>query len=288
MLPFLVAGIAIGSVHALSAVGLVLLYRTTGTLNVGYGAMGAIGAIVSWELLDRDAVSLWPALLVGVAITTLLSTGWGMTVARRLADEDPLVGATATVGFVLIAIGATSLYWNDDPRRIRLPTDTMGFRLSTTRVTGTQLLACGLGITVAAVATIALRRTRFGTQMRALSHDRQLSSMLGVRVRLVDTAAWAICGVIAGMTALLLASMTTLSIPNLTFMVIPAIAVALIGGMRSFWLALLGGFAVGVLQAFATYSSRFSSYSDAVPFAVAALVTLWYGRHKIYEIRTSA
>ena len=59
--PFIVTGLALGGVYALSGVGMVVLYRTTGVLNLAFGAVGAFGALVAWELINNHGWSEWPA-----------------------------------------------------------------------------------------------------------------------------------------------------------------------------------------------------------------------------------
>ena len=66
--PYLVLGLALGGVFAMSGVGLVVLYRATGVLNLAYGAIGAIGALITWSLLDRTGIPEAPAYLVCVAL----------------------------------------------------------------------------------------------------------------------------------------------------------------------------------------------------------------------------
>src|SRR5258708_9131015 len=94
---FLVAGLAVGAVYAISGVGLVLLYRATGVLNFAYGAMGAIGALLTWQLAQwgYPAPLGWAA---AVLISVGLSLGYGWFVAPSLSYRAPVVQALATLG----------------------------------------------------------------------------------------------------------------------------------------------------------------------------------------------
>jgi len=145
-----------------------------------------------------------------------------------------------------------------------------------------------LAVLVTVGATWLLRVTRTGTAMRALADDRELSSLLGVRVRRVEVLAWAISGVLAGVSAIPLASLTVLTANNLTFLVIPAIAAALLGRLVSLWWTLLGGITIGVLQAMVTPVTELAPYRSLVPFVAAVAITLWLGRRVSYTTRTAA
>ena len=287
MLPFLVAGLALGSLYALSGIGLVLLYRASGTLNLAQGAVGAISVLTAWELIQVHRVPVGAALLVGLLLAAALTVAWGRLTGPRLARHEPVVRATATLGPALALLGIANWYWNDKARTLRLPTDAIGFELLGARVTLTQLAALVLAVAVTAVASYLLRVTRTGTLMRALADDRELSSMLGVRVRRVETLAWAISGVLAGVSAIPLASLTVLSAPNLTFLVIPALAAALLGRLVSLWRTLAGGLVIGVLEALVTPVPGLGQYRTVVPFVVAVAFTLWLGRHAVHSGRTA-
>src|SRR5215467_6919257 len=108
--PFVVTGLAVGGVYALSGVGLVVLYRACGVLNFAYGALGMIGAMVAWQLIQngQPAALAW---LVCVALATLLSLLYGGLLAPQLAYRDTVVKAVATLGFALILLGIAGWVW---------------------------------------------------------------------------------------------------------------------------------------------------------------------------------
>ena len=70
--PFLVTGLALGGVYALSGVGMVVLYRATGVLNLAFGAVGAMGALIAWQLINHAASAGWP----GVVDRACCSAAW--------------------------------------------------------------------------------------------------------------------------------------------------------------------------------------------------------------------
>lgn len=288
MLPFVVAGLALGSLYALSGTGLVLLYRASGTLNLAQGAVGALAVLVGWELNQVYGVAQGPSLVIGFLLAPVLSVLWGALIGPRLSRHEPVVRATATLGPTLALLGLANWYWNDKARTLRLPTDLVGFEVAGVRISATQVVALLLAVGVTAAATFLLRVTRTGTAMRALADDRQLSSLLGVRVRRVEVLAWALSGAVAGASAIPLADLTVLSANNLTFLVVPALAAALIGRLVSLWATLAGGLTIGVLQAAVTPVVALSPYRNAVPFICAVAVTVWLARRPTYLTRAAA
>jgi branched-chain amino acid transport system permease protein len=273
LLPFLVSGLGIGAVYALSGVGLVVLYRASGVLNFAFGALGALGAYCAWSLLDAD----WPpvvAWLAAIAAAALGSLAYGQFIAPRLAHRDRVVRAVGTLGFALVLLGLTMWLWGENPRRLGLPSDRSYWTVFDVRVTYTRGIALGLAALMVAAIGLLLARTRLGLAMRALANSRDLSALLGIRVLRVDTIAWVISGVFAGICGLLLANLVRLQAMQLTFLVIPAIAAAIIGRLNSLWQTAVAGIAIGVLESAATVLPVVAPYRTAVPFLVALLAML--------------
>src|ERR1044072_7157430 len=123
--PFVVTGLALGGVYALSGVGMVVLYRATGVLNLAFGAVGAMGALLAWQLINHNGWPEGPASVVGVLFGGVVTLPSG-----RGGPGDPLVKAVATLGLALILLGAMSWIWSDKARSMILPTSEHGFTVS--------------------------------------------------------------------------------------------------------------------------------------------------------------
>jgi branched-chain amino acid transport system permease protein len=276
--PFVVAGVSLGSVYALSGVGIVMLHRATGTLNLAHGALGALSALVAWELTEERGWPVLAASAVGLVATVALAAVYGRVVARRLTGREPMVQASATLGLMLVLLGACNWYWGDRPRRLRLPSDRWGFSILDTRVTGTRLVALMLALGVTAGITMFLSRTRMGLRMRALADDRSVSSIIGVPVDRTTTTAWLIAGALAATTGVLLGNLSRLDPPTLTFLVIPGLAAAVCGRLTSLGATLAAGIAMGAAEALATPYGSVSSYRSAAPYLIGLLVVFWSAR----------
>jgi branched-chain amino acid transport system permease protein len=273
--PFLVLGVALGGVFATSGVGLVVLYRTTGVLNLAYGAIGATGALISWSLLDNnvaEGVAYLACILFGGVVTLL----YGMLFGPPFAARDPLVKATATLGLLLILLGTMQWIWGPDPHGITLPTTEWNYEIAGARVSGTQIIGVLFALVVAGGTSLLLRVTKVGTAMRALADDRDIAATLGVPVRRVEAAAWLGSGLVCGATGLLLSNLVGLDIVGLTFLVIPSLAAALVGQLRSVWVTLAAGFLIGIVQSTLNAFSEVAEYRNLTPFVVAIVALLWF------------
>ncbi|GII65601.1 hypothetical protein Skr01_56860 [Sphaerisporangium krabiense] len=286
LLPFVISGLALGSVYALSGVGIVVLFRATGVLNLAYGAIGALSALVAWQLIE-DGQSPALAYAVAPALAAVLSGLYGRLLSPLVAQRDSLVKAVCTLGFALVLLGFCFWNWSDDPRTLSLPTDEFGWDVGSARVTGTQAFAFLLAVGLTVAAAILLRRSRIGTQMRALAGDREISALLGVRILRVETVAWVVSGAVAGITGLVLADLTRLEAGTLTFLVIASLAAGVVGRFRSIGVTLAGGLAVGLIEGVGGAFTTVAPYRAVAPFAVAVLVILWLQRRSARARRGS-
>ena len=260
--PFIVSGLALGGVYALSGVGLVVLYRATGVLYLAFGAVGAMGALIAWSL-GRENVPGWLTWLVCIAAAAVITLGYGLIFGPALAKRDPLVKAVATIGLTLILYGLMDLLWTSSGGQARsesLPTDNGGFSIGQIQVDWTQVIALAAGVVIT---------------------DREITATLGVPVRKVEAAAWLGCGVLAGVAGLLLADLAALDATTLTFLVISSLAAVLIARLRSITLTFAAAILIGLLHDLLTPITALSNYQNMTPFVLAAAGLLVMSRRRV-------
>ncbi|HVV94899.1 MAG TPA: ABC transporter permease [Hyphomicrobiales bacterium] len=271
LIPFAVSGIGLGGIYALSSVGLVILYRASGTLNFAFGAFGGLAAFFAWQLA-RDGVPAPVSWLAGIAVSTGLAYAYGRIVAPRMAHRDRVVRAVATLGLALFLLGGMAWYWGVGiARRLTLPTDLSFVTLFGVRISDTRLIALGLALAMAGGVGLILARTRIGLGMRALASDRHISSAIGVSVNRIDAFAWLVNGAFAGIAGILLANLNRLDPALLTFLVIPAVASAILARLSSLPGAFAGGMVCGMIEALLTGVPAVSNFRSAGPFIAALL-----------------
>jgi len=286
--PFIVIGLAFGGVYALSGVGLVVLYRATGVLNLAFGAIGAAGALIAYYLINHTSCPEWLAFTVCVLFGGVLNLAYGVIFGPAFARRDPLVKMMGTLALALILLGLMG--WRAPAggafaRFLPLPSSEHHYFIAGTSVNLTQIISVALALAITVAVTVFLRFTRLGTAMRALANDREITATLGVPVRRVEAVAWFGSGLACGAAGLLLPDLlTSLDYAALTFLVISALAAALIGRLRSLWATFLGGMAVGLAQAVVTPYASVTAYRAAAPFVLAIVALLVLSRHRVVTI----
>jgi branched-chain amino acid transport system permease protein len=290
--PFIVIGLAFGGVYALSGVGLVVLYRATGVLNVAFGAIGAGGALIAYYLLNHTGCPEWLAFSICVAFGGVVNLLYGMIFGPAFARRDPLVKMMGTLGLALVMLGVMA--WlapvgGAFARFLPLPSSEHHYSILGTTVSLTQVIAICLALVITAAVSVFLRVTKLGTAMRALANDREITATLGVPVRRVEAAAWFGSGLACGAAGLLLPDLlTSLDYSALTFLVISSLAAALIGRLQSLWVTMFGGLAVGLAQSVLTPYTQVSAYRSSAPFVLAIAALLFLSRRRVVTISRAA
>jgi branched-chain amino acid transport system permease protein len=277
LLPFVASGVGLGAVYALASVGLVVLYRASGTLNFAFGAFGGLSAFIAWQLAQAGMAAPvgW---IAGIGASTLVAWGYGRIFAPRLAHRDRVVRAVATLGLALFLLGSMAWLWGVGvPRRLALPTDADFVTLFGVRLSHTRLLALGAAIAMAGGTGLLLTRTRLGLGMRTLASDRHVSAAIGIPVVRIDSFAWLLNGMFAGIAGILLANLNRLDPAYLTFLVIPAIAAAILGRLSSLQGAFVGGMAAGLIEALLVAFPSVANLRSAGPYVAALLFLTAFG-----------
>jgi branched-chain amino acid transport system permease protein len=278
--PFIATGLALGGVYALSGVGMVVLYRTTGVLNLAFGAVGAMGALIAWDLINNSLWPEWPSYLVAVLFAGGVTLLYGVLIGPALAKRDALVKATSTLGLALILLGTMSWIWSDKARSMVLPTSTPAFDLGQVSLTWTQVIGFGFGVVITFGTAAFLKLTKLGTAMRGLANDREITATLGVPVRRVEASAWFVSGLLSGVSGLLLSDLVGLDAVTLTFLVISSLAAALIARLRSLPITFGAALVVGLVSALATPINSISEYRNMAPFVLAIVALLVISRKR--------
>ncbi len=284
---FLITGLSLGGVYALSGVGMVVLYRATGVLYLAFGAVGAMGALIAWQLSQQDGWNIWLSFVVAILFGGVVTLLYGMIFGPALSGRDPLVKATATLGLTLILLGAMDLLWPSSggaSRSLTIPTDNNTFQVGQIAVTYTEVIALVLGLVITGVTAAFLRFTKLGTAMRAMANDREITAALGVPVRRVEAAAWFGCGVLSGIAGVLLADLIALDANSLTFLVISTLAATLVARLRSIAITFGAALVIGLITAELTPITSLSNYRDMTPFVVAAIALLVLNRRRVITV----
>lgn len=249
-LPFLIFGLATGSVYGLSAMGLVLTYKTSGVFNLAHGAVGAAAAYTFYDLRQENGVS-WP--LAALIVVVVFGLVVGLVLERAAVLLAPVTTAYKIVGTIglLVAIRALiGLRYGDGqlPFNTFLPQDT-AFTIASVDTTVEQVIVLLLGMCAATGLAVFFRVTRLGTAMRGVVDDPMLLDLSGTEPARVRRSAWVIGTSFSAASGVLFASnQGLLDVNVLSLLVVQAFGAATLARFKSIPMAFVGGLIVGVVQ----------------------------------------
>jgi len=243
-----VAGIAIGSVYALIALGIVLIYKCSGVVNFAQGAYAMVGAYVTYVLVT---IGLSP--FIGVIVSMAIMAGLGVLTERAILRpmlKAPVVAIMmVTLGLLIVAQAICLAIWGPD--QIAFPAL---FPSGAVEIAGIFMtynyVATGLLSAVLSLGFLVFYRfTSIGLMQRCAADNSRAALAIGIHVSNQISIAWAMSAALAGLGGTLLATLNGLSL-GLADIGLVAFPVIVLGGLSSLGGAFVAGIVLGVLQSF--------------------------------------
>jgi sulfate-transporting ATPase len=274
MLPLLIAGLPVGAMYGLAALGLVVVHRATRNIDLSLGAV-ATAAAFAYHGLSTDGslpepVAALAALGVAAAIGLV-----GARVARVLGPDRPLAGAVASLALAGLVLAACSALFGTDTEFVPPLLPDVRLVVAGTVLSGHQLLVLGAALTIVAAGAVLLRRSTTGLAWNAVAADRVGARVVGLPVRRIETLSYLTAAVLAGGAGILLAPLLFLDPVQLTvFFLVKPFAAAVVARLYSLPGALVAGLAIGVLESLSVRIQDVPGLGEAVPFAMVAVALL--------------
>jgi branched-chain amino acid transport system permease protein len=250
---FLIVGLSVGSLYALVALGLVLVYRSTRVLNFAHGDVATLGAFVAFTLLTSGR-PFWLAslagILAGAAIAVLFY--FGVLVPAQRRGAGPLGQIILTLGLSQVLQGVILSRFRAEPERMPFPvSDSTTISVAGVFVSHLSLATLGAGLLCAAVLFLLVHKTRLGLAMRAIAENLPAAQTLGLPTRPVLAFTWGLSSALAVMAGLFLAAQLLLDPFFMLDPFLKGFAAATLGGLNSLPGAVVGGLLLGVAESLA-------------------------------------
>jgi sulfate-transporting ATPase len=298
-LRFVLLGAATGSLSALVALGIVLVYRTSGVLNFSAGALGGIAAYITYNLRDGGwptAVALAAGLLTGVALGLLT-----YAVMALLREASQLARLIATLALFSVFTAFMTLRWGLDLRQPQSLLPSKNVTLFGDLIIGRdRLMLIGVALLLALVLRLVYSGTLFGLATSAVAENRRVAASAGWSPARIEMANFAIAGGLSALAAIFLAPIVTLNGAVLSIAVLPALAAALVGRFSSFGITVLAALGIGIVQAelslfqpdiakaFGFSIPSLTGLAETVPLVIILVYMIVTGRSRLQRGETSA
>lgn len=241
------AGIAVGAVYGLVAVGFALIYKATRVINFAQGEVMMLNAYLAYSIATHTGLGFWAL----VPVTLVVSVGVGLLIERLLIrpmlGEPTISIVMMTVGLAVALRSLVVLVWGAEP--LSLPTSPGGgvvvigpVRLFVPQVLG---ILCLIGVIAGFWAFF--RYTRSGMAMRAAAANETVALLMGIDVRRIYALAWALSAATAGLAGLLVATIYELG-PDMFAFGLRAFPATILGGLDSAVGTAVSGLIIGVME----------------------------------------
>jgi ABC-type branched-subunit amino acid transport system ATPase component/ABC-type branched-subunit amino acid transport system permease subunit len=279
VLRFALLGFGIGALYTLASQGLIVIYRGSGVLNFGLGAVGIAAAYIQWELQTKHGQSFAVSFVIGVAVAALLGALTHLLVMRRLRQASPLARLVATLGVLTLLQAAVVLKWGSDIQYVQSELPTTLVHLGNGLVVSVdRFILLGIAAVLSVVLYLVYRYTKFGLATTAVAENERAAAAVGLSPDRIATVNWALGSALAGVAAILIAPISTLQVGSMTNLVLAALAAALVANFRSFPIAFFASMAIGIVQTeIARYWTQ-AGAAQSVPFVVIVAALVLTGR----------
>jgi len=275
-------GLSMGSVYAVVALAIVLIYRSTGVMNFAQGEMAMFSTFIGWSMIVYFSawslpldMNYWLPFLLAVVVAALLGAGVERVVLRPVEEAPVLNSVIVTLGLFTLFNAVAIWRYGGIAKPFPSPTFFQGSALSVGPVVISRLNigVFSMSVLIMLLLYLFLNYTKLGLAMRAAAENRMACRMVGIPANRMLTLGWAFAAAVGAMAGMLVAPIVFLS-PNMMFAtLIFAFAAAVLGGLQSLPGAIVGGLLLGIIQNMAgTYIGSEIDITSA--FFVIVLVLL--------------
>jgi len=276
-LQLVVVGISTGSVFAIVGMSLVLVYRSTGIVNFAQGVFAVLGGLLTYELGGH--MSLVLAAVLATLISAVAATVVAVVAVGFRGRTTPLASLIITVGIALLAEAILLATFGEIPRSYSAVSD-RAWDIGGVLVQPQYAVLAAVALGSAVGLTFFLRRTIVGQALVASADSPRAAELIGLNLRTVAVIAFGIAGALTAIGGLLLAPTVPVTYNADLSITINGFAAAVFGGLTSIRLALLGGYALGVVEQLVVgYVDP--QYNLIIALAVMLVLIGWRSRSEI-------
>ncbi len=268
----ILSGLVLGAIYALIALGYVIIYKATSVVNFAQGEAVMVGAYIGLSVYSFMHLPVPLVFGITMAVAALLGVIIERVAYRRLvgAPVISLIIATLAVGLILRNVVRLIFGPNVYPFPPLIANRPLRFAGLVT--TPQNLLILGVSVTCMVLLFLYFRLTKWGKAMRAVSQNGTAAVLMGISVRKVFSMIWALSAALGALAGVLLAPLLVVN-PDMGWIALKAFVVAILGGFQSLPGAVLGGFALGILENLAGFYIG-SAVKDIVAYVVLIAILI--------------
>lgn len=244
----LFAGVALGAVYALVALGFTVVYRSSRVINFAQGALLALGAFATSWLVLNENLPFWAAFVCGALLTGLVGLAFQLWVVRFAIGRPEFTIVMLTLGLAAVIGAILPTLFGNNPRGNGDVWGASAVHLGQFQFFWVQIWTIVAAVAVLGVYGAFTRFTKYGLAMRSAAADPEAATAVGIPLRRVYATAWFIAAVVACIGGVFLGGYPSTVNPTMSNIALLAFPAIILGGLDSPTGAIVGGFSIGVVQ----------------------------------------
>lgn len=236
-----------GSVYALAALGIVLIFKTSSTTNFAQGSIGTLNAFVAASLLVRWEWSIWAVAVIAMGTAFITGIIIDTLIIRPASKVSPVSKQIITLGLIMVIIGLIPMIFGVDP--LRMPrfieiTNETTFNLLDTTLTHNTIFVIFISVSLMGFLFWFLKYTRWGLAIRVTASNEVTSRLMGVPTKRVTMASWATAAAFGTLAALIIAPQASVNVMMMSDVQVNAFFACVLGGFGTFHGPVIGAYII--------------------------------------------
>lgn len=235
-----------GSVYALAALGIIIIYRTSNITNFSQGVVGMFNTYVVTHLFLQNDIPLWLAVIGGIISAILVGFIIDFLVIRHTKKVSPVAKQIITLGLIMVVMGIIPLMFGVDPLNLPRLIENGSVTILGANLSYNGLFNILLGIGVMFGLFYFLQNTKWGLAVRTTASNEYVARMMGVPTKKVTLGAWAVAGVLGVLAGVMIAPTTTVTLNLMDVVQVNALVACVLGGFSTFYGPVVGAYIIGI------------------------------------------
>jgi branched-chain amino acid transport system permease protein len=274
LLEQLIHGLTLGSMYAMVAAGLALMFGVVRLINFAHGEFFMLGAYAFWFAFEVLGLPYALAVLVAAGAMAVFGVVYQRTIIRAILDRSWHVQLVATLATSIVMTNLAIIVFGTQAKEVPTRLSSTILQVGELRIAWHRLLVLGASLVIFAALHWFVRRTKIGKAMRAMSQNREACAVVGVDVQRVALVTFSLSAALAGGAAALVTPLFNIYPDMGALLTLKAFAAVIVGGFGYVQGAIAASFIIGLTESLAAGYISYA-YKDAIAFVIMIAVLLW-------------
>jgi branched-chain amino acid transport system permease protein len=245
-LQLLLRSLETGSVYALAALGIIIVYRTSNITNFSQGVVSMFSTFVVTALFINTGMPLWLAIMGGAISAITVGMLIDFVVIRHTKKVSPVAKQIITLGLIMVVLGITPLFFGVDPLTLPRLINAGDLKVFGANISFNGLFNIVFGLVLMFILFYVLQNTKWGLAVRTTASNEYTARLMGVPTKTVTMFAWGIAGVLGVFSGVMVAPMTSVSLNLMDQVQINALIACVLGGFQTFYGPIFAAYMIGI------------------------------------------